>query len=732
MARNALDAIRLDRIDFGISYDPATGDYTCTPNGYSDIHFPPWFCSLANAIAEYSQPGLSLTRKWVTHSKHALPGKRNNSVRPDFVLAFASNDPTKDSTQLQAPPLDSPPTRTPPMVAQSPGIGNGVPDPTPPPWDSVLIVGEHESSGSTIDRRISKLATYAEQVFIAQPFRMGVFAILTSKKSTNVSFWWFDRAGAVGSEELEYGSSQAHLLTLVRALHALHSMPSVPLGFHATGILWNPQMPFPTNEQSKIVCCLDILDIPLDQSPFVATGIVGRGTRVWQSIVSHAGTSTAVAVKYSWRSTGRVPEGELYNLAYSRGAVGLAKLIDFESYEDIQGGLRRNYIPSSNPQIYKTHMDSHNRIFNRLIFGTTGATLRDAALAPLDIARALLAALIGHASLFFEAHILHRDLSPSNILFCHDPISISSPTKTCPEGTKLYGCIIDLDYAIDIIDYRTSGAADRTGTYPYIAIDILSGKPHRYRHDVESLFYVLLWVCCYPCGDSKAADGKLSSARQGSKSRSSTRQESYRPAPNSRPAEIWPTGDPLRIWYTADMETVAAHKISNVITRLSEFESLFEHFREGFEAFEGTAQRLREALWGVDGTPVVQLAQERRSPDEAVRGPREEAGESGVGYSERREQWVRDTEPQGTACKEKQTPKPKRRGKGYSDHGSKKQLLVEASELRPGVSDWEGYLEVRTILEELVQDLQEEWDTENMDDDKGTTSEDRRTVGVQR
>ncbi|RPB18322.1 hypothetical protein L211DRAFT_772699, partial [Terfezia boudieri ATCC MYA-4762] len=106
-----------------------------------------------------------------------------------------------------------------------------------------------------------------------------------------------------------------------------------------------------------------------------------------------------------------------------------------------------------------------------------------------------------------QGGILHRDVSINNI------IAITSPLATVPKtpptiggeflytpGTDLYGCLIDLDYAVVITEQDTSGIPERTGTYPFIAIAILQGAAtglatiHRYRHDLESFLYVLLWV----------------------------------------------------------------------------------------------------------------------------------------------------------------------------------------------------------------------------------------------
>lgn len=58
--------------------------------------------------------------------------------------------------------------------------------------------------------------------------------------------------------------------------------------------------------------------------------------------------------------------------------------------------------------------------------------------------------------------------------------------------------LIDLDLAKNLDDKR-SGARDRTGTMQLMAIGVLKGEPHTYRHDLESISYVFLWtIIQYP------------------------------------------------------------------------------------------------------------------------------------------------------------------------------------------------------------------------------------------
>jgi hypothetical protein len=65
----------------------------------------------------------------------------------------------------------------------------------------------------------------------------------------------------------------------------------------------------------------------------------------------------------------------------------------------------------------------------------------------------------------------------------------------CVDG-QVIGVLNDWDLAA-FRDKEETTSKQRTGTRPFMAIDRLLTKPprHMYRHDLESLFYVLIWFC---------------------------------------------------------------------------------------------------------------------------------------------------------------------------------------------------------------------------------------------
>lgn len=87
-------------------------------------------------------------------------------------------------------------------------------------------------------------------------------------------------------------------------------------------------------------------------------------------------------------------------------------------------------------------------------------------------------------SLYFDGRMLHRDVSINNLVITpFESVNGSLPTK---------GILIDFDMALDLDD--GPDLSTMIGSDGCMAIGILSGAPHTYRHDLESLFYVFLWL----------------------------------------------------------------------------------------------------------------------------------------------------------------------------------------------------------------------------------------------
>ncbi|KAF8422232.1 hypothetical protein EV426DRAFT_606639 [Tirmania nivea] len=645
-----------------LSQNNLTKSYHCIPPGFSDAVFPYWFCDFANAVAAITTPTPSPIPTWMVTKNHTIAGDQNDRRRPDFALAVGGSFE----------------------------------------WRHVLIVGEHQSKGSSVKASFIQLACYVEQVFIAQPFRTAVLGILTSRSGPRFTLWRFDRAGALGSHEVSY-SSAAGLQLLILCLDSMTTLPLELGGFHTSSISWARDI-YPLDAHSSISTHIppeypstanDAIvsgnTVHYRQLVFGAKGIVSRGTRVWIGVMRNiaSGEEVDVAIKESWRSIGRDSEAELYRMAAARGVQGLPTLLHHATYEDIKDGVRQGHIPVANndPEEYSAayaqHIAAHNRVFSRLILGQTGIPIDSSVLSPLAIARALLAAAIGHASLFFQGNILHRDLSPYNILASPSATPLST-TQGIPgiygRQTELYGSLIDLDYALDKEKCgASSGAKDRTGTFPFIAINILLGlESHRYRHDLESLLYVLLFVSLYPRHDAS--------------SNSLTKP--------SITDTLWDQQDPLKLWFTASESVVADHKKSRIVLDAMAFESLLADFRPGFQSFKNTARRIRLTLWRASSQiEACQLVYEKSTVSATTTAPAAAAANL-TRASTKKGLQSPQSHPHARLRKPKPNPVP-----SHTKKRKKTRSWLYEDEMRIGVSNWQAYLEVLDALEELVNEL---------------------------
>lgn len=145
-------------------------------------------------------------------------------------------------------------------------------------------------------------------------------------------------------------------------------------------------------------------------------------------------------------------------------------------------------------QVVSAH---YNRIHGRLVLHDVGRSLENFETRE-QLLLALRSGIIGYCNML-QKGIMHGDISVNNIM-------ISNPSSTSNTG----GYLIDLDFAVPLSRQYASGAPHRTGTPEFMAIDVLDGEPHVPRHDLESFFYVLIWMYTkYPVpgvGSSESPD----------------------------------------------------------------------------------------------------------------------------------------------------------------------------------------------------------------------------------
>ena len=126
--------------------------------------------------------------------------------------------------------------------------------------------------------------------------------------------------------------------------------------------------------------------------------------------------------------------------------------------------------------------------------------------------------------------------------------------------------LIDLDLA-KVIGSGQSGARPQTGTVEFMAIQVLQKVAHTNRHDLESSFYVLLWICARRAWELEF-QCKLSK----------------RPQRNI-----------LKKWYASDFEDIADAKRGYM--HADGFEKVLEGFPDSLEGVKHVCRQIRRILF---------------------------------------------------------------------------------------------------------------------------------------
>lgn len=482
-------------------------------------------------------------------------------------------------------------------------------------YKHVLVAGEHKRSSATADFKVCmlQLTRHVRSIFADQPMRRFVHAFTI--RATTMELWIYDRSGAYSSGEFNIHHEPDKV---ARALVAYATMENDAMGLDMS-IEWKNSHRYITVEDGNG-----------DDKRVELNGLLVRQRAVVCRATTCFLTRQGVA-KFSWRSAQRQPsEVKLLKLAQEKGVEGVATLVghreitsiaalraglDFSSstqhtfratahdgssgYNRLQGSessgsgrkrkssdnnsrprttrrsnsqrstLRQPYDQSSEANdeasgeakssIYTPNREDpyENRILSCLVISPAGRVLSDFSTIR-ELLEALHDAIRAHRSLYIKGGILHRDISSNNII-------IPSPGKA--DGFK--GMLIDFDLAKEQ-DGGPSGARHRTGTMQFMAIEVLRGLDHTYRHDLESFFYVLLWMCARCAWDE---------------------MKRFR-----KEGETAPDESLLRKWEIGKFKDIADAKEGHMT--VNSLERIMNEFPETFNIAKPLCLRIRSILFG--------------------------------------------------------------------------------------------------------------------------------------
>ncbi|KAK8149019.1 hypothetical protein G3M48_008496 [Beauveria asiatica] len=440
-------------------------------------------------------------------------------------------------------------------------------------WDCVQVVGQfHPNDYLPYQDGLIQLCRSAHEVFISQPTRLFLHGLYM--RSSLVELWVFDRSGIFCSKAFDLRNDFAEFLPI--ALSYQH-MTDQDLGKRDI---------FKTGNDGNFFLLDGIVDglsgkLHVERHPIAARqSLVGTGTTCYRAKKpdSH---DWNYALKLKWQWARDRPENELLNLAKDKcvwGAVSLKYYKELETTANLRRGLRwgtqRKFLdPSIDDKQNKieeglqettssvdgflqytkgTNNFFQNRILICTITSPLGRPLRSFQ-SLVELLQVFRDAVMCHRSLYYDAKILHRDISPGNIIIL-DHQNAEQPK----------GLLIDLDSAINL-DETSEAELGVTGTMPFMAIGVLRNEPHTYRHDLESFFYVLIWMIITDDTESP------------------------------------PEGSRLRHWSNDDWDSLAARKTLDMNDQ--RFQELLSEFGSQFCSLKPLVEKLHQLLFPLrDGT----------------------------------------------------------------------------------------------------------------------------------
>jgi Fungal protein kinase len=482
-------------------------------------------------------------------------------------------------------------------------------------WKDVRVIGEHRVSQKKWKNKFLQICRYVRDVFSVQPTRRFVHAFTLI--GTTMELWVFDRSGPYSSGPFDIHDKPERF---IRALMGYTLMSDDELGLDSF---------IKQDGQDNVITIQEDTTgkdtkIQLEHQPMVIhRAIVCRGTTCYRS------KDRKKVVKLSWPSDLRPLEAEHLHRARDRGVTGVATLFghhDITSIEKMRDSLtfppphrfrntplsastsfsesqsqvtlsrsfgtfqslgishtslgkrksidrglqpakksrsnsqtsklREEYEAKQDPSDEKTNAQAEvykNRIFSCLVVSPAGRTIKEFR-SVSELLTALRDAIKGHQSLLSKAQILHRDISENNIII------------TDPETAAGFsGMLIDLDLAV--VDGERTGGRHMTGTMEFMAIDVLRGVEHTYRHDLESFFYVLLWICA-----RRAWEREFYCKRK------------------DRPADSVLGG-----WYGDTTKNVASDKQGSM--HADGFEEILDEFVPAFDCIKPLCRKLRSIIF---------------------------------------------------------------------------------------------------------------------------------------
>ncbi|KZT22979.1 hypothetical protein NEOLEDRAFT_1137056 [Neolentinus lepideus HHB14362 ss-1] len=353
-------------------------------------------------------------------------------------------------------------------------------------WETVLFSWELKCDDNMDNRKTAQrqVVEVARIIYEAQDDRRFVPALTVL--GYNVILHIIDRAGEISSQAFDIREDPKLFLRLV--LGFMFASKET-LGFDSAF----RKLPDGTRDMTVAGKTYTIIE-----RVYHSHSICGRGTSCWRATRE----GRTYAIKDCWQDKSRACT-EADFLRKAKGVEGVPNLVDDETVQ-VQGSKEDSTYcvrPAARIEQHEKNGGHINyRVHRRMVFEPFGVpitwfkTKKELIGAMRDVIRA-------HGDLTEKTGIIHRDISINNVMLIDASEEGNGHRK---------GLLIDLDYATDYPEPadRQTSRAERTGTLPFMAVDLLRGwgnVQHKPEWDLESLLYVTIWICIFYDGPNNMA-----------------------------------------------------------------------------------------------------------------------------------------------------------------------------------------------------------------------------------
>ncbi|RXW17157.1 hypothetical protein EST38_g8693 [Candolleomyces aberdarensis] len=348
------------------------------------------------------------------------------------------------------------------------------------------------NKGWTSEEELLQIAVYVRQIFIQQPNRRFVRALIITEQSFRL--FHFDRSGVQFTRPINI-HDKTGASTFVRLVLGLSSLYESDAGLD-TSIKWEiengkkvsgtlstrqPKDRSKGGDKENTVITYSLANV---EPTIPCYDIRGRGIVCWTVVDPENGET--VLVRDLWRSGDRLSE-DIY-LQRAKGIPGMVQMISFECNREETKHIRGLNDPSAHPEF-------RNRIAIRLVLNSGGRSIKHFK-SPMELLCALRDAIeeylcinSGHKELYLKK-TLHRDITLDNILLGR---------RDAQPGNK--GLLMGLDMAIFNKRNAVKTSADwktTTGIYQSAIVlkngGFLYPLAHDHLDDLESFVYVLTHI----------------------------------------------------------------------------------------------------------------------------------------------------------------------------------------------------------------------------------------------